>query len=72
MTDTIEFYDVKEKRRVRIPLSDICKVAYTKPSPISGKPRTRYALRANFQGRKLVKFTKQATFAALDVPEEEP
>lgn len=60
---TIEFYDLKLKKKVQIDKSKVSKVTYDTKSGI------RYGLKATTDdGRKLTKFVGKATWDELDVP----
>jgi hypothetical protein len=64
--DSVEFYDIKHKTKVNIPLDRVRKVVFD----------TKNGKRFGFRGytdddRKLTKFTSRDAWDALNVPEEE-
>jgi len=66
MADSVEFYDIKHKTKVNIPLDRVRKVVF----------ETKNGKRFGFRGytdddRKLTKFTSRDSWDALNVPEEE-
>jgi len=63
----IEFYSVKERRRVSVPEANVRKVVYYPRG--AGNPR--YALRATYDGQTLTKFVSKAEFDRLDLPVEQ-
>lgn len=65
----MQFYDVKTRQKVEVPESDIRRTKYTRTTK-SGSTQTRYAVRANYQGRNLTKFVSEETWNSLDVPME--
>jgi len=67
----IEFYDVKERKKVSIDEGSITKKRYTRETK-SGGTQERYALRGKTSdGRNLTKFVSKADWDALSAPEEE-
>jgi len=59
MAQEIEFYDVKERKKVKISLSNIQKTKYERKLK-NGQTQTRYAFRATTNdGRNLTKFCSQ-------------
>ena len=67
----IEFYDVKEGKKVSIGESDVTKKVYTRTTK-AGTEQQRYAFRGKTSdGRNLTRFVSKADFDALDAPTEE-
>ncbi|MBW3537998.1 hypothetical protein KY386_00720 [Candidatus Parcubacteria bacterium] len=66
---SVQFYDVKSRQAVEVPESDVTKVKYERTTS-TGKNQVRYALRGNYDGRKVTKFVNQATWEATDAAEE--
>ncbi|HSH31218.1 MAG TPA: hypothetical protein VK963_00965 [Candidatus Saccharimonadales bacterium] len=66
---SVQFYDVKSRQPVDVPESDITKVKYERTTS-TGKSQVRYALRGNYDGRKVTKFVNQATWESTDAPTE--
>lgn len=64
----IEFYDVKKRAKVSVPVSQVKKKRYTRTTK-NGSEQTRYAVVAEVDGSKLTKFVSQDTFNSLDVDE---
>ncbi len=65
----MQFYDVKTRQFVEVSDSDLKKTKYTRTTK-SGSTQTRYAVRANYQGRNLTKFVSEATWQSMDAPME--
>jgi hypothetical protein len=65
----VTFYDVKTRKSVQVPESDVTKTKYERTTS-AGKIQVRYALRGNYEGRNLTKFVGQADWEALDAPVE--
>lgn len=59
--DQIEFYDVKNKQKVSVPVSQVQKVTYERQTK-SGDTQVRYALKAELNGVKLTKFVSKDTW----------
>ena len=66
MAQEIEFYDVKERKKVKVNLSQVEKTKYDRKLK-SGETQTRYAFRAKHDGRNLTKFCSQKDWEAADV-----
>ena len=67
----IEFYDVKEGKKVAVDEGKITKKVYTRETK-TGKIQNRYALRGKTSdGRNLTKFVSEADWKALDRPVED-
>ena len=66
----VEFYDVKERKKVQVDDSKITKKRYTRETK-DGKTQERYALRGKTaDGRNLTKFVSKADWDKLSAPEE--
>ncbi|MDA1353491.1 MAG: hypothetical protein O3A01_03335 [bacterium] len=65
-TEEIEFYDVKKREKVKVKLKDIKKTKYERKLK-SGQTQTRYAFRAQSDGRSLTKFCSEADWNKVDV-----
>lgn len=57
--DQIEFYDVKNKKKVSVPTSQVKKVTYERKTK-SGATQIRYAVKAEVNGAKLTRFVSKA------------
>ncbi|NDC82417.1 hypothetical protein EB093_01965 [bacterium] len=55
----IEFYDVKERKKVQIEEGDIAKTKYERKLK-DGSVQIRYAFRAKYKDRQLTKFCSKA------------
>jgi len=64
----VQFYDVKSRQKVMLDDSAIKKVKYTRQ--VASGTQTRYALRGDYEGRKLTKFVSEADWKKLNAPEE--
>mgnify|MGYP001449703121 CR=1 FL=1 len=63
----IEFYDVKEKARVKVQLDKCTKTTYERKLK-SGKTQTRYAFKGQTSdGRNLTKFCNQKDWEAAKI-----
>ena len=62
------FYNVKNRKKVDVNESDIEKTKYERTLK-DGSTQIRYALRANYDGRKLTKFCSKVDWDALNVAE---
>ncbi len=62
----IEFYDVKSRAKVSLGEADVSKVTYESTTK-AGAVQVRYALRGNYDGRKLTKFVSKDTWDSLNV-----
>ncbi len=69
----MEFYDVRHRRKVNVPESDVRKTSYTRTTK-NGSTQTRYAVRAKTKVEgvevSLTKFISKAEFDRLNVPAE--
>ena len=54
----IQFYDVKNRKKVSVPKSKVKKVTYERTTK-SGKTQVRYAFKAELNGVKLTKFVSK-------------
>ncbi|HRN69763.1 MAG TPA: hypothetical protein PLS49_01150 [Candidatus Woesebacteria bacterium] len=61
----IEFYDVKNKKKVSVPSSQVKKVTYERQTK-SGDTQIRYALKAELNGVKLTKFVSKETWDQIE------
>jgi len=64
--DSMEFYDVRKRAKVSVPMSQIKKRTYTRVTK-NGSRQTRYAAVAEVDGSKLTKFISEDTYNSLDV-----
>ncbi|OGK13377.1 hypothetical protein A3A93_03415 [Candidatus Roizmanbacteria bacterium RIFCSPLOWO2_01_FULL_38_12] len=62
--DMIEFYDVKNKKKVQVSASEVEKVTYERKTK-SGATQIRYALKAVKDGVKLTKFVSKETWDSI-------
>ncbi len=60
-----EFYDVKTRNKVKVAENKIKKTTYK-----TSRNQTRYAIRAEHQGRPLTRFVKKDLWDRLKVPTE--
>lgn len=66
----IQFYNVKTRLKVSVPLSQIRKTILKRQSK-SGSELKRYALRAVVEGTKLIRFVTQKEWESLEAPIED-
>ena len=66
---SIEFYDVKERKKIKVEDKDITKIQYVRTLK-DGSKQTRYAFRAKTNGRSLTKFCSRADWEASSSPVE--
>jgi hypothetical protein len=66
---TVTFYDVKNRKKVEVPVSDVKRTSY-KRTTADGKVQVRYALRAKVNGMSLTKFVSQPDWEKVDAPME--
>lgn len=67
----IEFYDVKEGKKVSISEADVTKKVYTRTTK-TGKEQQRFAFRGKTSdGRNLTRFVSKGDFDAVDAPIED-
>jgi len=67
MADSIEFYDLKKREKVQIPVSRVTKIRITQKNG-----QVRFAYRAMTEDdRKLTKFASKSDWDALNAPEGE-
>lgn len=64
----IQFYDVKNRKKVSVPASAVKKVKYERTTK-NGKHQVRYAVKAELNGVKLTKFVSQDMWNKLDSAE---
>lgn len=65
----VQFYDVKNRTKVSVPMSVVKKTMY-KRTTAEGKEQVRYALRAKHNGVSLTKFVSQVDWEKMDAPME--
>jgi hypothetical protein len=65
--DDIEFYDVKNRKKVKVPASSVKRVKYERTTK-SGSHQVRYAVKAVLDGVNLTKFVSKDMWDGLDVP----
>lgn len=58
MTESIDFYCVRLRSKITVPVSEVTPVTFDRTVK-SGETQTRYALRAEVDGNKLVKFVRK-------------
>ena len=66
--DDIQFYDVKNRKKVSVPASSVTKVKYERTTK-NGKHQVRYAVKAVKDGVKLTKFVSTDFWNSLDAQE---
>lgn len=64
----IEFYDVKKRAKVSVPVSSVKKTKYERPTK-DGGTQVRYAVKAEVDGSRLTKFVGKDVWDKLDVAE---
>lgn len=69
MGSAIEFYDVKERKKVSVESKDITKTKYERKLT-DGSVQVRYAFRAKIGSRRLTKFCSKGDWDKLSVPVE--
>lgn len=60
----IEFYDVKNRKKVSVPSSQVEKVTYERETK-NGDKQIRYAVKAEKDGVKLTKFVSKETWDSI-------
>lgn len=60
---------MKTRQSVDVDETRVTKTSYTNETS-GGKTQTRYALRGEYDGRRLTKFVSKVTFDGYDVPVE--
>jgi len=63
----VEFYDVKKRAKVSVPVSQIKKKMYKRTTK-NGSEQIRYAVTAEVDSSRLTKFVSRDTWDSLDVP----
>lgn len=66
---SVTFFDVKTKQNVSVDEANIKKTKFERQLK-SGSVQTRYAIKADYEGRKLFKFVSKNDWDGLSVPEE--
>lgn len=69
MNNNVEFYDVKKRAKVSVPVTQIKKKKYERTAK-DGSTQVRFAVRAHVDGTNLTKFVSKAMYDELNVPEE--
>lgn len=64
----IQFYDVKARKKVAVPTSQVKKTTYERKTATG--TQVRYALRAKVNGTNLTKFVSKLDWEKLDAPKE--
>lgn len=67
--DEIEFYNVKTRSKIKVPLQYIRKTKYERTNK-DGSTQVRHAVKADYNDQKLVKFISKDQYEKLNVPEE--
>jgi hypothetical protein len=65
--DTIEFYDVKKRAKVSVPVSQVKRTKYERPTK-DGGTQVRYALKGELDGSRLTKFVSKDMWDSIDAP----
>lgn len=65
----IEFYDVVERKKVKLSLKEIKKTTYERKLK-NGDIQTRYAFRGSYNSRTLTKFCSQSAWEQANVEVE--
>lgn len=68
-TMKIQFYSVKVRRKIGVPLADVRKLRIERKTK-SGSVQVRHALAATVDGMRLMKFVSADDWAAIDAPAE--
>ena len=66
--EEIEFYNVKTRSKVKVAVNEIKKTKFERATK-SGGTQVRYAVQAQYEGTKLLKFVSKDNWDKLDVPE---
>ena len=66
--DQIQFYDVKKREKVSVPVSQCQKTKYVRTTK-DGSEQVRYAVKAEVDGSRLTKFVSKDDWDKLDCPE---
>ena len=67
--NTVQFYDVKKRAKVDVPVSNCWKTKYERPTK-DGGTQVRYAVKAEMEGSKLTKFVSKDVWDTLSCPEK--
>ncbi len=67
--NSIDFYDVKKRAKVSVPISSCWKTKYERTAK-DGSTQVRYAVKAEHEGSKLTKFVSKDTWDELSCPEK--
>jgi len=63
----IEFYDVKNRQKVKVPASSVKRTKYERTTK-NGTMQVRYAVKAVHNGVNLTKFVSKDMWESLDAP----
>ncbi|KKQ95888.1 MAG: hypothetical protein UV74_C0013G0493 [Candidatus Woesebacteria bacterium GW2011_GWB1_43_14] len=66
--NSVDFYDVKKRAKVSVPVSQCKKTKYERPTK-DGGTQVRYAVKAEMDGSRLTKFVSKDTWDSLSCPE---
>lgn len=64
-----EFYDVKNKRKIILPMDRISKIRFKRREK-NGKERISYALRGEWDNRNFTKFISKELWEGTDLPSQ--
>lgn len=67
--DTVNFYDVKKREKVDVPVGKCWKTKYERETK-DGGTQVRYAVKAEVDGSKLTKFVSKDGWDQLSCPEK--
>lgn len=63
----IEFYDVKKRAKVSVPVAQVKRTKYERPTK-DGGTQVRYALKAEVDGSRLTKFVSKDVWDGISAP----
>lgn len=63
----VEFYDVKNRQKVKVPMSSVKRTKYERTTK-NGSMQVRYALKASHNGMSLTKFVSKDMWDSMDAP----
>jgi hypothetical protein len=66
----IQFYDVKNRKKISVPIEKVKKTKYPQGTRKGSNNRYVYAIRAEIDERKLTKFVSRSDWESLSAPEE--
>lgn len=67
--NNVQFYDVKKREKVDVPVSNCWKTKYERQTKDGGM-QVRYAVKAEVGGSKLTKFVSKETWDSLSCSEK--